>query len=186
METSEITLSIRCKMIVKAALENLELHCNKLKFNEVEVLEDLSFGQREQLKQALLKSGLELSFDNQKKVLVDKMKNIIIELIHFEDELPKMKYSVILSERLNRSYTYLSNIFSEQEGITIHQFILMQRIEVVKELLAGNALNLSEIAAKLHYSSAGHLSNQFKKMTGYSPSSFKIERDVNPECVVKK
>lgn len=180
MKTSEITLSIRCKMIVKAALENFELHCDKVKFNEVEVLEDISFVQQEQLKAALHKSGLELSTDDPKRVLVDKMKSIIIEKIHFDDELPKMKYSVILSEKLNRSYTYLSNIFSEREGITLHQFILMQRIELVKELLSLNSFNLSEIAEKLHYSSAGHLSNQFKKMTGYSPSTFKMEKVINP------
>ncbi len=179
MENTELTLSIRCKMIVKAVLENLELHCNNVKLNEVEVLENISFAQREQLKTALFKSGLELSSDDQKNVLVDKMKSIIIEMIHFEDELPKMKYSVILSEKLNRSYTYLSNVFSEQVGITIHQFIIIQRIELVKELLAVNNLNLSEIAEKLHYSSVGHLSNQFKKMTGRSPSDFKTGKEMN-------
>ena len=179
LRTNEVTLSIRCKMIVKAALEDFELHCNRVKFNEVEVMEDISFMQREQLKEALQRSGLELSADDQKKSLVDKMKSIIIEMIHFDDELPKMKYSVILSEKLNRNYTYLSNIFSEREGITIHQFILMQRIELVKELLAGNEFTLTEIAEKLHYSSAGHLSNQFKKMTGYSPSGFKMEKETN-------
>jgi len=179
METTELTLSIRCKMIVKAVLENFELHCSKVKLNEVEVLENISFAQREQLKAALLKSGLELSSDDQKNFLVDKMKSIIIEMVHFEDELPRMKYSVILSKKLNRSYTYLSNIFSEQVGITINQFILIQRIELVKELLTYKELNLSEIAEKLHYSSVGHLSNQFKKMTGYSPSNFKMEKQGN-------
>jgi len=165
-------VSIRCKMLVKAKLERLGLHYTTVELGEVDILEDITPGQRDQLNRSLKKAGLEL-MDDKKAMLVEKIKNVIIEMIHYSDELPLTKYSVFLSEKLNYDYTYLANLFSEVRGITIEQFIIIHRIERVKELLVYDDLNLTEIADKLHYSSVGHLSNQFKKTTGLTPSHFK-------------
>jgi AraC-like DNA-binding protein len=138
----------------------------------VEIMEDITLNQREQLKINLLKSGLEL-LDDKKSILIEKIKNVITEMIHYSDELPKMNYSDFISEKLNYDYTYLSNIFSEVKGITIQQFIIIHKIERVKELLLYDELNLTEISYKLHYSSVSHLSKQFKKVTGLSPTYYK-------------
>jgi AraC-like DNA-binding protein len=138
----------------------------------VEVLEDITTVQREQLKVNLLKSGLEL-LDDQRSILVEKIKNVIIEMIHYSDELPNVNYSDYISEKLDYDYTYLANIFSEVKGITIQQFIIIHKIEKVKELLLYDELNITEISYKLHYSSAAHLSNQFKKITGLTPTFYK-------------
>lgn len=165
-------VSIRCKMMVKSELEKLGLHYGAVDLGDVEVLEDISPEQREQLKIGLLKSGLEL-MDDKKAMLIEKIKNVIIEMIHYEDELPKIKNSIYISEKLNYDYTYLANLFSEATGTTIEHFILIHKIERVKELIIYDELNLSEIAWKLHYSSVAHLSNQFKKITGLTPSFFK-------------
>ncbi len=115
--------------------------------------------------------------DDKKAVLIEKIKNVITEMIHHSDEIPKMNYSDLISEKLNYDYTYLSNVFSEVKGITIQQFIIIHKIERAKELLMYNELNLTEISYKLHYSSVAHLSNQFKKMTGLTPSHFKQMKD---------
>jgi len=165
-------VSLRCKLIVKEQLEKLGLHPTAIELGQVATLEDLSDAQREQLKEHLSKSGLEL-MDDKKSILIDRIKTLIIEMIHYSDDLPKMNYSDYLSEKLNYDYTYLSNIFSEVKGITIQHFIIAHKIEKVKELLLYDELNLSEISYKLHYSSAAHLSNQFKKITGLSPSYYK-------------
>jgi len=138
----------------------------------VEVMEDITPEQRELLKANLLKSGLEL-LDDKRSILIEKIKNVITELIHYSDELPRVNYSDYISKKLGYDYTYLSNIFSEVKGTTIQQFIIINKIERVKELLLYDELNLTEIAYKLHYSSVAHLSNQFKKITGLSPSFFK-------------
>jgi AraC-like DNA-binding protein len=111
--------------------------------------------------------------DDKRSILIEKIKNVITELIHYSDELPRVNYSDYISEKLGYDYTYLSNIFSEVKGTTIQQFIIINKIERVKELLLYDELNLTEIAYKLHYSSVAHLSNQFKKITGLSPSFFK-------------
>ena len=124
------------------------------------------------MKKNLLKSGLEL-LDDKKSILIEKIKNVITEMIHHSDELPKVNYSDYIAEKLDYDYTYLANTFSEVKGTTIQQFIIINKIEKVKELLLYDELNLTEIAYKLHYSSVGHLSNQFKKVTGLSPSYFK-------------
>ena len=126
----------------------------------------------EQLKKNLLKSGLEL-LDDKRSILIEKIKNVITEMIHYTDEIPKENYSDYISEKLGYDYTYLANTFSEVKGITIQQFIIINKIEKVKELLLYNELNLTEISYKLHYSSVAHLSNQFKKVTGLSPSYYK-------------
>jgi len=165
-------VSNRCKLAVKEELKKLGLHFIVVDLGEVEIMEDLSIEQREQVKFALLTSGLEL-MDDKKAVLIEKIKNVITELIHYTDESMKINYSDFISEKLNYDYTYLSNLFSEVKGITIQQFIILHKIERVKELLLYEELNLTEISYQLHYSSVAHLSNQFKKVTGLSPSHFK-------------
>jgi AraC-like DNA-binding protein len=115
--------------------------------------------------------------DDKKAVLIEKIKNVIIDMIHYSDEVPKMNYSDYISEKLQHDYTYLSNIFSEVKGITIQQFIIIHKIERAKELMLYDELNLTEISYKLHYSSVAHLSNQFKKITGLTPSHFKQLKD---------
>jgi len=165
-------VSLRCKMIVKEELIKLGLNFIAIDLGVVEMLGEITSSQRDQLKANLLKSGLEL-LDDKKSILIEKIKGVIIELIHYSDELPKVNYSDYISEKLNYDYTYLSNVFSEVKGITIQHFIIIHKIERVKELLLYDELNLTEIAFKLHYSSVAHLSNQFKKVTGLSPSYFK-------------
>jgi AraC-like DNA-binding protein len=159
-------------MIVKDELKKLGLHYVILELGTVEVLEDITDEQRNKLKENLLKSGLEL-MDDKKAILIDKIKNVIIEMIHYTDELPKKNFSDHISEKLGYDYTYLANIFSEVKGITIQQFVISHKIEKVKELLLYDELNLTEISYKLNYSSVAHLSNQFKKITGLSPSFYK-------------
>jgi AraC-like DNA-binding protein len=163
---------IRCKMVVKYELEKLGLQYTAVELGEVEIPDKLSKDQLDNLSVALKLTGLELMDDN-KQILVEKIKTIIIGLIHFNDEQIKINLSDYLSEKLNHNYTYLSNLFSEVKGTTIEQFYLANKIERVKELLVYDELNLTEIAWKLHYSSVSHLSNQFKKMTGLTPSHFK-------------
>ena len=167
---------IRCKMVVKAELANLGLHYTTVDLGEVEITGDISANQIDQLKTALLKSGLEL-MDDKKSVLIQKIKNIIVELVHYSEEPLVVKFSEYLSEKLNYDYTYLANLFSEVQGTTIEKFLIAHKIERVKELLVYNELNLTEIAYLMHYSSVAHLSNQFKKITGLTPSHFKQLRD---------
>lgn len=163
---------IRCKMLVKEELEKLGLHCISAELGEAEVLETIAAGQHEQIKIALLKWGLEL-MDDKKSVLIQKIKNVIVELVHYTEEPLVINFSEFLSRKLNHDYTYLANLFSEVQGITIERFIITHKIERVKELLVYNELNLTEIAYLMHYSSVSHLSNQFKKVTGLTPSHFK-------------
>lgn len=163
-------------MAVKEELKKLGLHYIVVDLGEVEIMENLSVDQQEQLKTGLHNSGLEL-MDDKKSVLIEKIKNVITEMIHFAEEAPKTNYSDYISEKLNYDYTYLSNLFSEVKGITIQQFIIVHKIEKAKELLLYDELNLTEISYKLHYSSVAHLSNQFKKVTGLSPSHFKQLKD---------
>ena len=165
-------VSLRCIMMVKEELKKMGLHQVIVDLGMVEILEDITPKQREQLGKNLLKSGLEL-LDNKKSILIEKIKNVIIEMIHHSDELPKVNYSDYISKKLGHDYTYLANTFSEVKGITIQQFIIINKIERVKELLLYDELNLTEISYKMHYSSIAHLSNQFKKITGLSPSFYK-------------
>lgn len=167
---------IRCKMVVKAELEKLGLHYIVVELGEVEIMENISEEQHDQFKAALLKSGLEL-MDDKKSVLIQKIKNIIIELIHYSEEPLTINFSEYLSQKLNHNYTYLAHLFSEVQGTTIEKFIINHKIERVKELLVYNELNLTEIAYQMHYSSVAHLSAQFKKITGLTPSHFKQFRD---------
>src|SRR5436190_5074601 len=167
---------IRCKMVVKEELKKLGLHYVAVELGEAEIMEDLSIEQLDQFRDALLKSGLEL-MDDKRSVLIGKIKNIIIELTHYSEEPLTLKFSEFLSQKLNLDYTYLANLFSEVTGTTIEKYLIAHKIERVKELLVYNELNLTEIAYQMHYSSVAHLSAQFKKVTGLTPSHFKQLRD---------
>lgn len=169
-------VSNRCKLAVKEELKKLGLHFIVVDLGEVEIMEDITLAQQQQLQAGLILSGLEL-MDDKRAVLIEKINNVITEMIHYSEELPKVNYSDYISEKLNYDYTYLSNLFSEVKGITIQQFIIVHKIEKVKELLFYNELNLTEISYKMHYSSVAHLSNQFKKVTGLTPSAYKQLKD---------
>lgn len=159
-------------MAVKAELDKLGLHYTYIDYGEAEVKESLSSEQEYQLNTGLKKSGLEL-MDDKKSMLIEKIKILIVELVHYSDEPLKKNLSDYLSEKLNYDYTYLANLFSEVQGTTIEKFFINHKIERVKELLVYDELNLKEIAFKMHYSSVAHLSSQFKKLTGFTPSHFK-------------
>jgi len=165
-------VSIRCKMLVKSELERLDLSYKTVELGEVELEENISEQKREELKNALLRSGLVL-MEDKKSILVEKIKTLIIEMIHYTDELPEVNYSIYISQKLNLNYTYLANLFAEVKGITIEQFIIIHKIERVKELIIYDELSLTEIASLMQYSSIAHLSKQFKKITGLTPSHFK-------------
>jgi len=165
-------VSLRCKMFVKEELEKLNLNYISVDLGVVEVQDNITDEQIEMFANRLMKGGLEL-LDDKKNILVEKIKNVIIEMIHFSDELPKVNDSDYISEKLNYDYTYLSNTFSDVKGMTIQKYIIMNKIERVKELLLYDELSLTEIAWKLNYSSVAHLSNQFKKITGLTPTYFK-------------
>ena len=163
-------------MAVKEELKKLGLHFVVVDLGEVEIMEDLSTEQRTALKFGLQNSGLEL-MDDKRAMLIERINNVITEMIHHSDEAPKVNYSDYISQKLDYDYTYLSNLFSEVKGITIQQFIIIHKIERAKELLLYDELNLTEISYKLHYSSVAHLSNQFKKVTGLTPSDYKKIKD---------
>ncbi len=163
-------------MAVKEELKKMGLHFILVELGEVEIMEKISIEQREELKVGLLNSGLEL-MDDKRAVLIEKIKNVIIEMVHHTEEMIKINFSNFLSEKLNHDYTYLANLFSEVQGTTIEQFIISHKIERIKELIIYGELNITEIAWKMNYSSVAHLSNQFKKVTGLSPSHFKQLKD---------
>ena len=163
---------IRCQMVVKTELKKIDVRYVDVKIGEVDTVEDVSRDKLDQLDLALRKAGLML-MDDKKSILVEKIKGAVIELVHYKEEQIKTNLSDYLSEKLNYDYTYLANLFSEVKGITIERFYLNHKIEKVKELIVYDELNLSEIAYKLHYSSVSHLSNQFKKITGLTPTYFK-------------
>ena len=165
-------VSVRCKIIVQAIFDKVGLVCEVIDLGEVEVRGAISAGQLDQLRTALMESGLEL-MDNKKNVLIEKVKKVIVEMIHYTDEVPKIKNSDYISSKLQYDYTYLANLFSEAEGTTIEKYIIAHKIERAKELLRYDELNLTQISYKLNYSSVAHLSNQFKKVTGLTPSCYK-------------
>jgi AraC-like DNA-binding protein len=169
-------VSLRCKMMVKEEIESLGLHCASIDLGMVNILGDITKSQWDQLKRNLLFSGLEL-LSNKKDILIEKIKNVITEMVHYSGALPKMNYSDYISEKLKLDYTYLANIFSEEKGITIQHFIILHKIERVKELLLNGDFNLTEISNVMHYSSVAHLSNQFKKTTGLTPSYYKHHKE---------
>ncbi len=165
-------VSLRCKMFVREELQKLGVNYVSVDLGIVEVQDDITDEQIEVFSKNLKRGGLEL-LDDKKNILVEKIKNVIVEMIHFSDELPKVNDSNYISDKLDYDYTYLSNTFSEVRGITIQQYVIMHKIERVKELLLYDELTLTEIAWKLNYSSVAHLSNQFKKVTGLTPTYFK-------------
>ncbi|WP_228447900.1 helix-turn-helix domain-containing protein [Chryseobacterium sp. KBW03] len=165
-------VSLRCKMVVHQELERLGIKNAVVDLGTVVLLEDISPKQRQILKENLLKTGLEV-LDDKKSILIEKIKNVVIEMIHYSDALPKENFSDYISEKLGYDYTYLANTFSEVKGMTLQHFIIINKVEKVKELLLYDELNLTEISYKLNYSSVAHLSNQFKKITGLSPSFYK-------------
>jgi len=169
-------ISNRCKLTVKEELKKLGLHFIVVDLGEVEIMENITPEQRELVKAALFNSGFEL-MDNKRAVLIEKIKNTVIEMVHHSDEIIKTNFSNYLSEKLNHDYTYLANLFSEVQGTTIEQFIIAHKIERIKELIIYGEQNITEIAWKMNYSSVAHLSNQFKKVTGLSPSHFKQLKD---------
>ena len=169
-------VSLRCKMLVKHELKNLGIHYSSVDLGLVEIIGEITEDKRNKLKAALLKSGLEL-MDDKKSILIEKIKIIITKMIHYNEELPKVKYSEYISNIMGYDYTYLANVFSEVEGITIEHYIIAHKIEKVKELLIYDELNLSEISYSMNYSSVSHLSTQFKKVTGLTPTYFKNLKD---------
>lgn len=171
-------VSNRCKLIVKSELENLGIEYNLLALGEVDLAEKLSVLKHEELKAALLKWEFEL-IDDRKTILTERIKAAIIEMVHLNKELPKTNYSDYLSKKLLHDYTYLSNIFSEVENITIEHFIISHKIEKAKELLMYGEYNITEIAGMLNYSNVAHLSNQFKKVTGFTPTFYKAMKNKN-------
>jgi AraC-like DNA-binding protein len=159
-------------MVVKAALEQMKLHYRNLDLGEVELLQEITPEQRDELGAILKKSALVL-MDDKKSILIEKIKNIVVEMVHYSDELPQVNNSDYLAEKLDYNYTYLAELFAEVTGTTINNFIIAHKIERVKELLLYDELNLTEISYKLNYSSVSHLSSQFKKITGLTPSYYK-------------
>lgn len=169
-------VSNRCKMAVKEELKKLGLHCIVIDLGEVKIFETISVEKRELLKINLHNSGLEL-MEDRKAMLIEKIKNIVVEMVHHSDEIIKVNFSNYLSKKMNHDYTYLSNLFSEAQGNTIEHFIILHKTERIKELISDGDHNITEIAWKMGYSSVAHLSNQFKKVTGQSPSFFKQSKN---------
>lgn len=166
-------VSLRCKLIVQSTLVNMKLHSVRVELGEAEIEEEeLTSKQLEELKKGLLSFGLEL-LEDKKAILIEKIKTIIIEMIHYSEEPPVLNFSSFLSQKLNYEYNYLSNLFSEVKGTTIEHYIIAHKIERAKELLIYDEMTITEIAEKLHYSNVSHLSNQFKKVTGLTPTFFK-------------
>jgi len=159
-------------MVVRDLLDSLKIKHSIVELGLVEIHQDITVQQREEISQILSKSGL-LLLDDKKSILIEKIKSVIIEMVHYADDLPKQNFSDYISEKLGYDYTYLANTFSEVKGITIQHYIINHRIEKAKELILYDELNLTEIAYKLDYSSVAHLSNQFKKVTGVCPSFYK-------------
>lgn len=161
-----------CKLMVKEEFKKLGFKAINVELGELEVEEAISMEKLEQIRKALLKNGHEL-MEDKKSIQIEKIKNAIIEMIHYSDEPLEEKYSEYISKKLEYDYTYISNLFSEVTGTTLQQFIIIHRIERAKELIIYDELSIKEICFKLHYKSVPHFSNQFKKVTGLSPVFFK-------------
>lgn len=168
-------VSLRCKIVLKSELDKLKIKYGAVTLGEADLLEPLSNTKREMLSTNLRALGLVL-MEDQKAILIERIKNVIVAMVHYADELPKVKYSTYISEALHMDYAYLSSVFSKTKGITIEHYIILHKVEKVKELLLYDELSLSEIAFKMGYSSCAHLSNQFKKITGLTPTFFKLMR----------
>lgn len=169
-------VSLRCKMLVKSELENLDIAYKSVELGEITLVKPISDPLRLKLTEVLHKSGLEVLYDK-KAILIEKIINLVVETVHYSDELANVNFSTLLSEKLHKNYHYLAEIFSKTKGITIEHFIIMHKVERIKELIIYDKLNLTEISYKMHYSSVAHLSNQFKKVTGLTPTFFKNLKD---------
>lgn len=165
-------VSIRCKMMVKSALAEMSINYTVVELGEIAINEKLSEKRKGQLKLALKNIGLEL-MEEQRAKIIENIKSVVIEMVHYSDHLPTVSFPVYLSQKLDQDYTLLSNMFSTVKGISIDHFIILHKIEKIKELIIYDELNLVEIAHKLGYKSVAGLSSQFKKMTGLTPVFFK-------------
>lgn len=165
-----------CKIVVREALKEMHVQPVKVELGEVETKTDLSQEQKKKLNSKIKKAGLEL-LEKKDGVLIEKIRKAIVDYVYHSDEKPGLKFSVLLAEKLKHNYTYLSNFFSEVEATTIEQYLISLKIERIKELIVLEEYSLSEIAHKLHYSSVAHLSSQFKKATGLTPTHFKKLKD---------
>jgi len=165
-------VSTRCKLLVQEELSKLGLHYSTVELGKADIEENISIRQWDELNIALKRSGIEL-LKSKKDVLIERVKTLIIDLVHYSEGPLDINLSEYLTRKLHKDYTYLANVFSETQGVTIEHFHIAHKIEKVKELIEDNELTLTEIAWKLHYSSLAHLSNQFKKVTGVTPSGFK-------------
>jgi AraC-like DNA-binding protein len=163
-------------MVVKEELKKLDLHFIFVEMGEIEIMEDISNELREQLKTALLRSGLEL-MDDKKAMIIERIKEVIVEMVKNENDKPKINFSDYLSGKLDFDYSYMASLFTEIQGTTLEKFLISYKIEKVKELIIYDKLTLSEIAWKMQYSSVGHLSSQFKKLTGLTPSHFRSMKE---------
>lgn len=168
--------SFRCRIVVEEILKEMQLKYSTVELGFVELTDEISLLQRLEFKAKLRGSGLDL-LDDRKNILIERIKNVIINLIHNSDALPKVNYCEYISRQLGYDYTYLANIFSEVKGITIKQFIINNKIERVKELLLFDDYTLKEISYQLNYSSVAHLSSQFKKTTGLTPTYYRQIKD---------
>jgi YesN/AraC family two-component response regulator len=166
----------RCKMVVKDELIKFGLHPSSVELGDASVKEELTEQQKRELNEILLSFGFEL-IDDKKSRIIEKIKNSIVELVHYSEQQIQTKLSEHIAHQLHHDYNYLSNLFSEVEGTTIEKYFITQRIERVKELLVYDELSLSEIALKLNYGSISYLSKQFKKTTGLTPTAFKQLKD---------
>lgn len=169
-------VSNRCKLAIRNELKRLGLHFILVDLGVVEIMENISSEKRQMLKANLFDAGFEL-MDDKKAILIEQIKTIIIEMVHHTEEAIKINFSSFLSEKLNHNYTYLANLFSEVQGTTIEHFIISHKVERIKELIIYDEHNITEIAWKMGYSSVAHLSTQFKKVTGLSPTHFKQLKD---------
>ncbi len=165
-------VSLRCKMAVKTKLEGMGFHDFTVKLGEVDIQDEVTEEQLDMLREELLNVGLQL-LDNKKAIIIEKIKSVVIESIHYADMPLKLNFSHFLVSKLKLEYNFMSNLFSETTGVTIEHFIISHKVERAKELLLYDELNLTEISQVLGYSSVAHLSNQFKKITGLTPTYFK-------------
>jgi AraC-like DNA-binding protein len=178
-------VSLRCKLLVREELKGIGINNANIELGFVEFAESINDKEKESFASALLKSGLEL-MDDKKSLLIERIKNLIVEMVHYSEDIPKINISSFIQEKMGLDYKYLSSIFSEVKGITIEQFLIQHKVERVKELLLYDELSIKEIAYQMHYSSVAHLSSQFKKVTGLTPSFFKNLRQFRRRIELEK
>lgn len=173
---------LSCKVFVKDALEELKIVPLRIELGEIETKEDVTNDEKKKLNTMIGKAGLEL-LENKQGILIEKIREVIVDYVYHTDEKMITNFSDLLSKKLDYNYNYLANFFSEVEATTITQYVISLKIERIKELIMFEELTLSEIAHKLHYSSAAHLSSQFKKITGLTPSHFKTLKNKRRKAI---